>query len=132
MKRIYICEVCEEEFDLLERAERCESTKLNEPKFKVGDKVYLVPRYASTEKKPFVERTVTKVKQWGHQNGYELNETVQVSKDSYAGCFPLYQQDSARPAIESDFYIFGKSAFVYNNFLTEKEVLCSQETVDFD
>ncbi len=85
MNTLYECEVCGKQYSKASECDFCEKQPVNEPKFKIGDEVYVKQRYPDDRDKPFVAVTVVGVGVVGHAQRYQLSHFVEFGKGMWIG-----------------------------------------------
>ena len=129
MKTNFVCEHCQTEFSTSAEADACEKRPSPKFNFKVGETIYLLPRYVWNEEKPFVKRTITNRFVWRHEAAYALDEPVQIGKAARVG-YALSSESFSNfaeqfPALECDFHRRGEIVKVFNNWSTYHEFIVS-------
>jgi len=83
MNLMYQCEICSSCYFDKDAAIACEAQGRAVAKYKVGDTVYVRQKYPCSYKKPYVKRTIAKVKLGKHEARYVIDKTVETASGSY-------------------------------------------------
>ena len=141
------CPHCLSEYDDYEQALACSRHPRVEPKYKVGDTVYVPLNYPADGGKLFAQVTVTEildhvstpfrnpaVENDYHQPLYVLSRLVQIGKSTWIGQAPSWQDEyedhrnQYRPAPQSNLYQMGDS---FNLFRGRGVITPELVTTDF-
>jgi hypothetical protein len=98
VRKIYVCEICQEEYDTEEEALECEAQGYIPALFPIGTVLELHERYPKDSDNPYVERTIVEIvkgyvenytcylgRKPVHEQGYILDEEIQIGKELYVG-----------------------------------------------
>lgn len=129
MKTRYQCDICGRNYDSQEECQKCEDKGLATPKYKVGDFVYIVLRYAKEKGRPFHKSKIEFVENSGHGVYYGLDENVEVGKGYTIGDGDLMWDESSGPATEDYMCSYGEEKQVFNNWDSCK-MIANEETTE--